>query len=243
MENASKALLIAAGVLVGLILLSMIMVGYRQISSYYRAKETNKVVQQLSDFNEQYIPYNRDDVRGTDLISLVNRIIDFNKLKDEEEITISITIPGSMYSANLDPNVKLFYYNYNSYDYGINSIRLVDIGNYNAAKITSMLNEANEIESKYSQYGQGMAMKLASNISTVMGENTSKSKKDLLIELKIMKKNESNSIANTRVDNSDILKYYQYVQFKRAHFDCEKLSYTEQGRVKSFKFKFNGTFE
>lgn len=39
MENATKALLIAAGVLIGIIILSMLLLGYNQISNYYQQGE------------------------------------------------------------------------------------------------------------------------------------------------------------------------------------------------------------
>ena len=78
MENASQALLIAAGILIGLILITMIIYGYDQISNYYNTKEQVKVLEQLSDFNKQYDSYNRDDVRGSDILSLINKIIDYN---------------------------------------------------------------------------------------------------------------------------------------------------------------------
>ena len=78
MENAVKALLIAAGVLVGIMILSLLMYGHGEISSYYREKEENKEFEQLAILNKQYIPYNRQDVRGSDIITLVNKIVDFN---------------------------------------------------------------------------------------------------------------------------------------------------------------------
>ena len=53
----------------------------------------------------------------------------------------------------------------------------------------------------------------------------------------------SDAAANLPSIQNDIFKYYQYNQFKRAHFDCTELKYTSQGRVKSFSFEFNGTFE
>ena len=40
MENATKALLIAAGVLIGIIILSMLLLGYNQISNYYNNRVT-----------------------------------------------------------------------------------------------------------------------------------------------------------------------------------------------------------
>ena len=39
-------------------------------------------------------------------------------------------------------------------------------------------------------------------------------------------------------------KYYEYVQFKRAKFDCVNIEYNQQtGRIIKMTFKFNGKFE
>ena len=47
---------------------------------------------------------------------------------------------------------------------------------------------------------------------------------------------------NSQIRN-DVYKYYEYIQFKRAHFDCEKVEYNnETGRITKMKFKFNGKF-
>ena len=227
MENATKALMIAAGVLVGLLVVTLMMYGYNQFSNYYRTQEENKRFEQLANFNEQYIPYNRDDVRGSDILSLVNKIIDFNKVKDEEEITISIELKST--------DVEKFYFKYSENK----NVRLIPTPGikYTEANINSaLIKKANAIESTYTQ---AKATKLAANISTLMGDNTRKNPEDLLEELKITYANE-NEIKQIQ---EDILKYYQYQQFKRAHFKCDKLEYTEQGRVKSFSFTFNGKFE
>lgn len=38
--------------------------------------------------------------------------------------------------------------------------------------------------------------------------------------------------------------YYEYVQFKRAKFDCVETEYNQQtGRIVKMKFKFTGKFE
>ena len=39
----------------------------------------------------------------------------------------------------------------------------------------------------------------------------------------------------------DVYTYYEYIQFKRAHFDCTDIEYDgETGRVIGMKFEFNG---
>ena len=47
MENATKALLIAAGVLIGIIILSMLLLGYNQISNYYQQQSDNLSLRQI----------------------------------------------------------------------------------------------------------------------------------------------------------------------------------------------------
>ena len=242
MENASKALLIAAGILMGLILITMTIYGYNQITSYYKTKEQAAESEQLIAFNKQFIGYNRDDVRGSDLISLVNKIIDYNVDKinytNDEKIEISIVIP-----VMADGSHKNFYYKYDTY-YGSKK-KLINFGESNAFTEQNIYNEnglideANKIEALYTQ---ALATKLTTKIATLMDEykdNRKITKEDLFTELKIDPNNYDGG-AGTMQEN--ILKYYQYIQFKRAHFDCTDLTY-KNGRVKSFTFEFNGTFE
>ncbi len=246
MENASKALLIAAGILIGLILITMIIFGYNQISSYYTNREEVKQSEQLAEFNKQYIGYDREDVRGSDLLSLVNKIIDYNapRINDvnEEKIEISIIIPN----INTNDESKLFFYKYDEYYRTGAKTALIKFGESNKYTQDNIYNnngliaEANKIESKYTQ---ALATKLASKMSTLMGENSRQTPEELFEELKIdpLDYGSTLDLAITNIQN-DILKYYQYQQFKRAHFDCQDLTYKD-GRVKSFKFVFNGTFE
>lgn len=235
MENASKALLIAAGIMIGLIVLTMIVYAHSQVSSYYKSKELALEGEQLANFNKRFIGYNRADVRGSDLISLINKIIDYNvddmNFVNDEKIEISITIPN-------DDNAKLFYYNYDKY-YNTAGKKLIKFGASN--KYTHLDINARLIQPAVAievNYRQEWATKLASKMSTIMGENSYQTPEKLFEELKF-KYEDYGGIAQVQ---KDILTYYQYVQFKRAHFDCKELMY-EEGRVKSFTFEFNGTFE
>ena len=41
----------------------------------------------------------------------------------------------------------------------------------------------------------------------------------------------------------NVYSYYEYVQFKRARFDCTEVRYDENtGRITKMKFKFTGEF-
>lgn len=79
MENATKALLIAAGVMVAIMILSLLMIGYNQISSYYANKDKIEATEQLAKFNEDFENFNKKNIRGTDLITFMNKVIDYNE--------------------------------------------------------------------------------------------------------------------------------------------------------------------
>ena len=55
--------------------------------------------------------------------------------------------------------------------------------------------------------------------------------------------NKSKSPSKKTTIQEDVYTYYEYIQFKRAHFDCENIEYDgETGRVISMEFDFNGKF-
>ena len=79
MENASKALLIGAAILFAVMILSLLMLGYQQISNYFNAEHEATIIEQTTKFNSQFENYNQKNIRGTDMISLMNKVIDYNE--------------------------------------------------------------------------------------------------------------------------------------------------------------------
>ena len=79
MENASKALLIGAAILFAVMILSLLMIGYQQISSYFAEKHEVAMIEQTTKFNGQFENYNQKSIRGSDMISLMNKVIDYNE--------------------------------------------------------------------------------------------------------------------------------------------------------------------
>ena len=79
MENATKALLISAAVMIAIMVLSLLMIAYNQISDYYQNQHTDAMAKQIGEFNENFINYQRDNIRGSELLSLMNKVIDFNE--------------------------------------------------------------------------------------------------------------------------------------------------------------------
>lgn len=104
MENASKALLIAGGILILIILVSLILIVRNNVTNFYASQDELQLTADRAKFNEQFTRYNRDDVEGYELISLVNKIIDYNERVSSasnegndiqaEPITLKITLPS-----------------------------------------------------------------------------------------------------------------------------------------------------
>ena len=91
MENASKALLIAGGVLIALIILSMFLVMFNNISNIQKEQEEQTKLEQIEAFNLEYEAYNKKIMYGTDVITLINKVAENNKkysMSNDYKITV-----------------------------------------------------------------------------------------------------------------------------------------------------------
>lgn len=104
MENASKALIIAGGVLVSLIILSLLVTFFSNIRNLRQTEQTGDAIVQAAEFNKQYEAYNRT-VYGSELVSIARKIEDYNKrdseLEDYTEIVLEVKFSQSAID-NLD---------------------------------------------------------------------------------------------------------------------------------------------
>lgn len=101
MENASKALLIAGGVLLAIMVVSLLILTFTKISDYQSSAQTLQKDSQLAQFNEQFVQYAQKDTKGTDLITLLNRVIDYNQktigagdINYDNKITVKVILNG-----------------------------------------------------------------------------------------------------------------------------------------------------
>lgn len=89
MENAAKALLISAGILLALIILSLIVYVSTATTRIVDAQERKKAEEELTAFNKEYEAYNKTRMYGTDIITVVNKAIEYNiNAKEKIEITL-----------------------------------------------------------------------------------------------------------------------------------------------------------
>lgn len=88
MENASKALIMAGGVLIAILIISLFVYMFTSMSGVFQTQEDIKVVAEIEEYNKQYESYNRKLLRGTDIITLINKTIS-NNIKYQDEDTIA----------------------------------------------------------------------------------------------------------------------------------------------------------
>lgn len=102
MENASKALLIAGGVLIAILILSVLVVTINIINSNQKAKEQALVTEQLVEFNQKYEAYNKKALRGTEIITVMNMAIENNNKMEVADV-------GEKYFINIKLDLKNTY--------------------------------------------------------------------------------------------------------------------------------------
>ena len=73
MENASKALLMAGGVLIAILIIALLVRSLTSISSFQKMRLTEEEQAQITQFNEQYTKYLGKYVYGTDVLTLKNK--------------------------------------------------------------------------------------------------------------------------------------------------------------------------
>ena len=270
MENASKALLIAAGMFFAILIVSLLVVLYNNISSYYIQKHETTIIEQTQKFNAKFENYHRNNIRGSDLISLMNRIIDYNATEsyfdgnNYERIKVKITLGN---------NSILNQFKYKTdYETSKNKFLLENITNVNATgdnwqndkKLIAITNTSSEMCKLAQNNGinnitDTKLQQLASKISNIFVDEEDNSQMTIynrlyrvemlekLLGKDIIKVNEdTGKIKNTDTVSKNKLaiikeiasQYYQYMQFKRAYFDCTEVKYDiETNRVVEMNFK------
>ena len=73
MENASKALLMAGGVLIAILILAILVRSFTTVSNFQKTKLSEEEQAQLVSFNKQYTKYLGQYVYGTEVISVINK--------------------------------------------------------------------------------------------------------------------------------------------------------------------------
>lgn len=91
MENASKALIIAGGILISVMVISLLVFFFNNIRTWQGLEEGSTELEQMVEFNQQYEVYARD-VYGSELLSIANKIADYNQRQAENRGYVKIEL-------------------------------------------------------------------------------------------------------------------------------------------------------
>ncbi len=273
MENASKALIMAGSVLISLVVIGALLLMFNNLSAYQQTDRQTEQEAEVIKFNNEYEIPKGQTIRGSDLYSLLNKAIDYNRRQttagtgtnEGQDIAFTpleiwftlngkaqdfygddgTTTIGSQHLINNDGDGNGYY--------GINAIQNTFTGDNTDPN--SLSGKVKKLEEDNG--GSTILTNLVTAYTKIFidapqnyDENNHPEQKKAVLAYKSVtgKTNPDSEIWSEIKPNSPtrkaVLQYYEYVQFKRAKFKCSEVDHNQNtGRVTSMKFEFTGRFE
>lgn len=221
MENASKALVIAGGILLAIMLLSLLAYVATSMSGMAESQERINLAKEIADFNKSFLAYNKKKLYGADVITVVNKAIHHNKSIEETAanpyyINIKI-LPKQTFETTvtkIDNTTQL------SETYA--GVRIPNEIKAEFGHTTSMYNaylSENRIHELGNWQAGGAEFKINKDfVELFTGDTTDR------------------SITTDDKTKTYILKS-ALTNFKTSIFECTDVEYNEDGKIKSMEFK------
>lgn len=102
MENASKALLMAGGILLAILILSAFVFMFSSAKNFSASQDAKILEEQIKAFNSEYEAYNKTVMYGVDVITVINKSIDYNQRRGEKGAVVNIILDLSNASTTKD---------------------------------------------------------------------------------------------------------------------------------------------
>ena len=213
MENATKAFVMAGGILIALMLLVLVIYSVREWGDSQEAQFREENAQVITDFNKSYLSYEKT-LYGSELLGLVNKMIDYNNSDDVTEnhypeMTMKVHIKGTaddLFTSNR---------------------------NYNLEDIADTIKDAMDATVDNPAYNGTSGKGLDSSYWERLAKSSSdwNAFNDLCTALEIDPSIDRNNLQVAAQE------YYKYVQFKRLKFDNTGTTFSDSGRVASMTFE------
>lgn len=216
MENASKALIIAGGILLSMIVISLFFYMFGNMSTLVQRTEKDTTQEETVDFNKGFEAYNKKIMYGADIISVFNKATDNNiKYKatvdnENQEYFINIIIN---FKKDLGTRKETYTKNRRGtgYDMSNNTENIV----FRKNNSYSLLNDKDKIQKL-----------LIDAVSWVDQEDN-----------KTYVNQDSSVSTYTQGCTSYTVTYYPASEFKRKIFYCNDMKYSKtSGRVIEMSF-------
>ncbi len=152
MENASKALLMAGGILISLLVIGALVLMFNQIGDYEKGNQGIKKTSEIAEFNIDFIRYTEGNIKGVDIISLANKVINFNS---KNGILNSIDYSKKI-TLNIDVNDFSKLFGSNSYEIkNYDNDFMKTIKKFSSLENTYTLSKMDELSSNYDSIVNG----------------------------------------------------------------------------------------
>lgn len=101
MENISKTLIIVGSVIISILIITILIFSFSKLTLVQKEKEDTEYIMQSAEWNKKLESFNRDNLYGTDIISIANLIQDYNIKNDNQykEMEILVTINNEIENA------------------------------------------------------------------------------------------------------------------------------------------------
>ena len=242
MENASKALIMAASILIGIVIISAFILMMSNLTNYQEKSYQSNLSDQITEFNNQFTTYARDGIRGSDMISLMNRVVDYNTRYTGTEGYTEMQVTINMNGYNDDLVFE-----------GTN--QLVTRNEYNQDNIDEIVGKPSSvtgditdgairaIEQNYEQkYCNQLVAEISNIASIVQNTHLSSSEKEEAFNSEgFLPKPVSSYTGGLNQIYKDAKTYYEYVQFKRTYFNCVGTPEYDSNTGRIIKLEFECT--
>ena len=255
MENANKALIMAGGMLITVLVISLLVLFYNQIKGFKSATLDTSSEQA---FNASFEAFNRNGVYGSELFSLAYKVVDYNYNQYETKGYTPITLEVQMkqtYSMSskmvnaagtnvANPSEPNYFVTSQVYT----SDQFQKVGDHfdkshaidTKKQITYQISRLENDVIRQNKYCEDMLGKKASELvglRTVEWNKFCEQYKDKYFKYNRLKNSADNYLAAKTecVDPYTELKALEQ-QVKQAQFDCIKIDYGDTGRIEYIKF-------
>ena len=212
MENAAKALTIAGGVLIAVMLAVLVTYVFTHWGNSQKMQQEDAEVQKVSDFNKSYLSYEKV-LYGSELLGLVNKMTDYNKSDDVNYNgykTMSLSMKINELSGSTD--------------------NLFSKGTYTLSQINTTIQKVTNESTNNSAFKGKVSDSQWESLAKGSSRDQDKFN-ELCKQLNV----------NTSIDWSKLRdaakEYYKYVQFKRIKFKHTGTTFFDNGRVQSMSFE------
>lgn len=210
MENASKALTIAGGVLIAVMLAVLVYYVFNHWGEIQKMEQEDVETVKVEEFNKSYLSYEKV-LYGSELLGLVNKMSDYNISDD-----VKYNAYGTM---DLKVEIKLLS--------GSTDNLFNRTGTYSLSTVKRTIDD---VMRKTVERYSGKVSDSQWEFLAKSSNNSEQSFDDLCQELNI------SSSVNRRDLQEAAKEYYKYVQFKRMKFKHKETTFFNTGRVRNMSF-------